>query len=314
MIHTLTIILNWNNATDTILVAHEVLKHHKSSVVIVDNNSGDNSQVEIYSFFKKIKPNIGWEKESDCKIEKKESGNSEIYLVSMEENYGFAKSINKIIRKILQGGYRYVWLLNNDAIPSTNALSALEDEMESDQNLGFAGSVIVDYKERNKIQCCGVKYFPYLGISKLVLKSQDLSSVNQEVISKERIDFQHGASLLVRLSILDRIGLMDEGFFLYFEEQDWQIRAAEMGYLNKLVIGSKVFHKGSMSTEHSKHLFFFFYNSSAVLYSLKHNNFLQIFFSFIGILLMTIKRTKLKAKSLFWGLKGIINGVKTYKP
>lgn len=311
MLHTLTIILNWNNPLDTILVAQEVLTHHHSSVVIVDNNSTDQSLIEIQTHFQKINEGILWQEELAINIIN--TGAPEIYLVIMKENYGFAKAINKIIKSIPNNSFQFVWLLNNDAIPAANALIALETEMNKNQHLGFAGSVIVDFKDRNKIQCCGVKYFPFLGISKLVLKNQVLNSLTQEVISNERIDFQHGASLLVRLDILDQLGLMDERFFLYFEEQDWQTRAKKMGYSNNLVPESHVFHKGSMSTEHSKHLFFFFYNSSAIIYSLKHNNVPQIFFSFIGILVITIKRTKLKAKSLMWGLKGMVNGVKTFK-
>lgn len=312
MIHTLTIILNWNNPQDTILVAQEVLSHHNSSVVIVDNHSSDQSLDDIQAHFQKTNKGIIWQEELAGNFYN--TGQPEIFLVSMKANYGFARGINKILKAIPNNTFQFVWLLNNDAIPATNALVALETEMNKNQNLGFAGSVIVDFIDRNKIQCCGVKYFPFVGISKLVLKNKALNNLTQEEISNERIDFQHGASLLLRLDILDKIGLMDERFFLYFEEQDWQTRAMKLGYHNKLVPESCVFHKGSMSTENSKHLFFYFYNSSAIIYSLKHNNVLQILFSFLGILLITLKRTKLKAKSLIWGLKGMVNGVKTFKP
>jgi GT2 family glycosyltransferase len=310
MQHTLTIILNWNNPQDTILVAQEVLSHHNSSVVLVDNDSADQSLVDIQAHFQKMYEGIVWQEETSISIHN--TGKPALYLVSMKENYGFAKAINKIIKAIPSHSFQFVWLLNNDAIPAAKALVALETEMFQNSHLGFAGSVILDYQERQKIQCCGVQYFPFIGISKLVLKNQHFDSLNPEMISNERIDFQHGASLLVRLEIVDKIGLMDERFFLYFEEQDWQIRGKKLGYANKLIAESCVFHKGSMSTEHAKHLFFFFYNSSAVVYSLKHNNLVQIFFSFFGILLISLKRTKLKAKSLLWALKGIVNGMKIF--
>lgn len=311
MLHTLTIVLNWNNPEDTILVVKEVLSQHNSSVVLVDNHSSDQSLITIQDHFQNTHNGIQWQEE--LLIDIKNTSKPELFLVSMKQNYGFAKAINKIINAIPKNAFQFVWLLNNDAIPGTNALVALEEEMNKNQDLGFVGSVIVDFINRDKIQCCGVKYFPFLGISKLVLKNQNLSSLSQNYISKERIDFQHGASLLVRLNILEKVGLMDERFFLYFEEQDWQTRAKKMGYFNKLVLESFVFHKGSMSTENSKHLFFFFYNTSAVIYSLKHNNRLQIFFSFYGILFITLKRTKLITKSLFWGLKGMKNGWKIFK-
>lgn len=311
MIHTLTIILNWNNPLDTILVANEVLRHHNSSVVIVDNNSSDSSLNEIQTTLKKDFLDVAWNKETEFAIVEKKN-KPEIFLVSMHENFGFAKAINKVISKVSKGVFEYVWLLNNDAIPHTKALAALEKEMDGDKNLGFAGSVIVDFKERNKIQCCGVKYYPYLGISKLVLKNLNLNLLDAYKINNERIDFQHGASLLVRLSFIDQIGLMDERFFLYFEEQDWQIRAEKLGFSNKLVSSSIVYHKGSMSTEHSKHLFFFYYNTSAMIYCLKHNNLIQILSSFLCLVLITFKRTKMHTKSLAWGIKGIFNGIKKF--
>lgn len=313
MIKTLCIILNWNNPLDTIQVADEVISNQNASVVIVDNNSGDNSLIEIKSFFSGTYSGINWQDEQELSLVPGDFGKPKLYLVSMPSNYGFAKAINRIILQIPEGQFEYVWLLNNDAFPDKNALKTLESALENHRSIGFAGSVIADFTERNKIQCCGVKYYPFLGISKLVLKNNLLSGINPASISKERIDFQHGASLLVRLDMLKKTGMMDERFFLYFEEQDWQTRAKNSGFENRLVLESIVFHKGSMSTEHSKHLFFYYYNCSAIIYSLKHNNFFQILLSFIGIFLISLKRTRFNIKSLSWGIKGMVNGVKKYR-
>lgn len=309
MSKTICIILNWNNASDTAKVALEVVQQHQAVVVVVDNNSTDNSLLYLSDQLQSEKVAFAM-----CKNEEVDFSDPlcNVYVLPFGQNYGFAGAINRVIRQILPDAFQYIWLLNNDALPAPNALYLLEQEMERDIQLGFVGSVIVDYKDRDLIQCCGVRYFPWSGVSKLVLKNKLLSGINPTLISNEKIDFQHGASLLVRFDMLASLGLMDERFFLYFEEQDWQRRAENLGYQNKLALRSQVFHKGSMSTEHSKFLFYYYYNTSAIIFSLKYNKGLVFVSSLLGIVAITLKRTRFNLKSLSWGIKGIINGFKTF--
>lgn len=307
MPQTITIILNWNNAADTLQVANELLKNHDTDIVLVDNASTDQSLQQMESFFKA--ENL--QRSTIDNVKFGEPGNK-ITLIAMTQNFGFAGAINKIISSLPENNYQYVWLLNNDAIPAEQALFFLEQKMKKDKTLAFAGSIIADFYDRNKVQCCGVRYYPYFGVSKLVLKNELRSDLNSDKINNRRIDFQHGASLLVSMAAMKKIGLMDEKFFLYFEEQDWQIRAEQMGYKNELVEQSVVFHKGSMSTNASKYLFYYYYNTSAMVYSLKHNNWLQKICSGISLVIITITRTKFQSKSFIWGMKGLLEGIKIY--
>jgi GT2 family glycosyltransferase len=184
--------------------------------------------------------------------------------------------------------------------------------MDEDKQTAFAGSVILDYYKPELIQCCGVKYFKYLGISKLILKNENWDKIDKSKIPIDEIDFQHGASLLVRLDLLDKIGLMDERFFLYSEEHDWQYTAEEMGYKNVLAKESLVYHKGSMGTSTKKHLFFYYYNRSAMLFAKKHSNAFIVFLVIFTITGITIVRTKFYLKSLLWGMKGLMEGLLKY--
>ncbi len=102
------------------------------------------------------------------------------------------------------------------------------------------------------------------------------------------------------------IGLMDERFFLYSEEHDWQVRGLQHGYRTRLCAKSIVHHKGSMSTDSSKHLFFYYYCKSSVLFSRKHHAGVTAIISSAALLMITMLRTKLKVKSLKWALKGIM--------
>jgi GT2 family glycosyltransferase len=187
-------------------------------------------------------------------------------------------------------------------------LKELITEIKSDQRTAFAGSVILDADQKT-VQCCGVKYYKYFGVSKLILKGADWATLDKNTIPLQEIDFQHGASLMVRMDKLREIGLMDEQYFLYFEEHDWEWEAMKVGYNNKLAPKSIIYHKGSVSTNNRKHLFFYYYNRSSMIFSRKHNNAWARFCSAILLTGVTIVRSRLYFKSLFWGLKGLAEGL-----
>lgn len=307
---TLAIILNWNNAVDTAAAALAVLREQGADVIIVDNHSSDDSKPKIAAILSREAVSTSWEDEANFSLKGRRQ---QCYLLAASRNYGFAAGVNKVLRHATETSYRFFWLLNNDAFPAPAALSLLKEALIQDQGMGFAGSVIADYQDRNRVQCCGVKYYPFFGVSKLVLKNELLTAVDPARLREERIDFQHGASLLLSRNILETIGFMDERFFLYFEEHDWQLRASAHGLHNCLVPESLVYHKGSMSTDNAKHLFFYYYNSSAVVFSLKHNPWPYRISSILNLVLITAVRTRLRPKSFTWGIKGLYHGIKKYR-
>ena len=302
---TLITILNWNNASDTIACIGSVMNLADVHIAVMDNHSTDNSLAEIEIFLR-----------SAGTFKKLAAGDISVFdlqdnytLITSLENTGFAGGNNVMLRAALNTkGIVYIWLLNNDAIATPTSLPALLRKMQEDSKTAFVGSVILDGTNTELVQCSGVKYYKWLGISKLVLKNRIWNEELKKEIASERIDFQNGASLLIRLSALKDIGPMDESYFLYYEEQDWQYTGKEKGYNNVLAADSIVYHKGSVSTNNKRHLFFYYYNKSAVIFARKHNALLVAFISTFlqaGIMLV---RTKLFPKSVYWGFKGIFEG------
>lgn len=302
---TLCLLLNWNGAPDTIQVAEAVLAGHPADVIIADNASSDLSRELILKHFKQKLPELQWIPEQQAADT---NTADQLRLVAMDKNWGFARSINTLIKSFASGHkYQYIWLLNNDAIPADNALQSLLNVLHQNPEAGFAGSVIMDFSNSSKIQCCGLKYYPWAGVSKMLLKDQSEQLISTTTINS---DFQHGASLLVSMRVVKEIGLMDEQFFLYFEEQDWQMRAAAKGITNITVPNSKVYHKGSQSTAHAKHLFYYYYNCSAIYYARKHSSIPVLISAIIGLVTLTLIRTRFRLKSILWGLKGLRAGIK----
>jgi GT2 family glycosyltransferase len=163
----------------------------------------------------------------------------------------------------------------------------------------------MDGTRHTEVQCFGVCYYKWLGVAKMQYKGRDWSTIPAGELAVQSADFQHGASLLVSMDAIRKIGLLDERFFLYSEEHDWQERAAKSGLRNIRVAASKVFHLGSMSTARSKHLFYYYYSGSSVLFSRKHHSGFTACVATGMLILITVIRTRLHPKSMRWALKGI---------
>ena len=300
------IILNWNGGNDTWHCIESVLNLDDVHICLLDNNSTDDSLEYVRRQLDAA--GIAFTGVRLDALDGLATSPTIISIIQSPENLGFAKGINYILRPLLRAGTDYIWLLNNDAIAAGATLASLLEMMYSDDSLGFVGSAILDGRNTDLVQCCGVRYYKWLGVAKMQWKDRLWKTLDKAEVSNNRTDFQHGASLLVRASILESVGLLDEHFFLYSEEHDWQERAEKLGYRNKLCVDSVVYHKGSMSTDSRKYLFFYHYCKSSVLFSRKHHPGITALVATICLTGITVLRTRLNMKSMQWALKGIREG------
>jgi GT2 family glycosyltransferase len=166
-------------------------------------------------------------------------------LIQTGANLGFAGGCNVGLRYALtRTACDFVWLLNNDTVVEADALRRLVDKMGEEPRLGICGSVLLDYLSPQTVQALGGRR--YSAWSGRVLPQMQLSLAEAQM-PPQSIDYVHGASMLVRTEFLRSVGLMEEGYFLYFEELDWARRAADrflMGYAPR----SFVYHKEGAST------------------------------------------------------------------
>lgn len=312
MKQTAIIIVNWNGWKDT----KECLESFDMPLTdahffIVDNASTDDSlsHLEAYFMTKAISYCICTDRTLAvaCDLSQK------ITLIANRHNQGFAGANNLVLKFLLpRQDFSRAWMLNNDTIVTGDSLRELHKAMDTYERTAFCGSVILDYNQPELIQCCGVNHYAYLGISKLYLKNKKWNSVKNVIaLEQARQHYQNGASLLVDLSSLREIGLMDEMFFLYSEEADWQLRAAKFRFENRLAWKSIIYHKGSMSTAGKKHLFFFNYNRSAILLTRKNFSRLAALTATLSLCIITAVRARLNIKSLAAGIRGIVTGWRT---
>ena len=239
----LTVILNWRTAPMTLQSAEAALRDMAGmagALTIVDNESGDGSYETLCAEVLAR----GWDK-----------GAVPVRVIQAGRNGGFGAGNNVGIRAGLPNGAcpDYVYILNSDAFPDAGAIPALLAHLETHPTTGFAGSFI---HGEDGVPHRTAFRFPSIaseleGAARFGPISRALagSIVAQPIpTTTTRVDWLAGASLMMRQSVLDQIGLFDETFFLYFEETDLCLRAARAGWPTDYVVESRVTHIGSVST------------------------------------------------------------------
>lgn len=147
-------------------------------------------------------------------------------IIKSRHNRGFAGGNNLAIEFAKQSGtYDYFWLLNNDVVIARNALRLLVERMAEADNRGIAGTQIRFYWAPDKLQARGGSTFSRWTCNSTCLGSLEPATVQMDRnIVEAQMDFIVGASLCVSADFLKEIGLMEESYFLYFEEADWAAR------------------------------------------------------------------------------------------
>jgi N-acetylglucosaminyl-diphospho-decaprenol L-rhamnosyltransferase len=206
-------------------------------VVVIDNASGDASAEKISS------------------IIQSENWSSWISLVQMDRNGGFAFGNNVGFTQALLSPDHvdYMMLLNPDSLARQGAIKKLVTFMNEHPDVGIAGSRLENVD--GGIECSAHAF--HSPVSELVegarlnLLTRCLSAY--EVTPPLRneahqCDWVSGSSMIIRRKVIEDIGLMDEDFFLYFEEVDFFQRAAKAGWQTWYVPESVVMHIEGAST------------------------------------------------------------------
>jgi len=254
------IILNWNGKDDTIECLSSVYKieYHDFAVVVVDNGSTDKSTETIRNIF------------------------PQTTIIENKANLGFAGGNNIGIRYALERRADFILLLNNDTITDPNILTELIIAYKALQNPGFLGCKIYFYDRPETIQYFGGDY------------SHDHILKGFHVGEDERDDgrfnyiaetgYVTGCAMFTHRSLIDTIGLLDERFFLYWEDGDWCLRARAAGFKHYVVPGAKLWHKVSASNKNGSSVNVFYTSRNRFLFAKKHGFQLRpLYWSYILI-------------------------------
>lgn len=214
------ILLNMNQPALTVDCIKSLQKctYPNIEIIVVDQASKDNS-VEILSQF------------------------SDIKLIASKINLGFTGGNNLGMQ---QATGDYFFLLNNDTEVAPKFLEPLIEALEADENAGAASPLIRFYMNTMKIQYAGGpnRIDLIMGRNSWRGWMSDYPSIYKKV---EPTSAAHGAAFIIKRKTAEQIGLLDDNFFIYFEELDWSIRIRKANQKILFVPQSEIFHKESMT-------------------------------------------------------------------
>ncbi|MEZ9866562.1 glycosyltransferase family 2 protein [Vibrio sp. 10N.261.51.A4] len=314
------IVLNFNNSGDTVECLESILESNQNNfrIIVVDNASTDNSYEVLLNWFelhttKKTLGESSFDTFSDGDTPPNEGFLKRLVLIKSLNNNGYGAGNNIAIR-ILKGSVdsEYIWILNNDTaiLPDTmEQLLISMNDLEKVNNVGFIGSHILYYDEKELSQSAGY-------LNKILWKRKGL--VEGHELSKQgtyEVDDLSGCSLFFSMNMVESIGLIPEEYFLYFEETDWIYNAKLQGFKHFVNSHSKLYHKEARSTGGVSSPFVLYYMTRNKLNFIRknfHSYFLpySIFFSFKILLkagFFSFQNTKM-SQAVFKGLfHGLIN-------
>ncbi len=173
------------------------------------------------------------------RLNRRTPGASHVYVAEMTENLGYAGGINAWLRPLLAvDGWKAAWILNPDTEPRPDALAKLSAASER-RRKGMVGSLIVRPDAQEVVAMRGLRWQKWMGRSTSVGR-QEAASVEPDASAVEtKMTAPSGASMYVTRSLIERIGLMYDPYFLYYEDLEWGARAkkiGELGYANDSVV------------------------------------------------------------------------------
>ena len=213
------ITINYNGLKDTCALIETIPFNDKMEVIVVDNASKNDEATEIERSF------------------------PHVIVIRNEKNLGFAGGNNLGI-KAAHG--KYLFIINNDTIFKDFNVQSLIDRLESSSGIGIVCPKIRFAWGLNPIQYAG-----YTPLSKITVRNRAIGFMEEDNGQYEiahPTPYAHGAAMLVKREAIEKVGLMPECYFLYYEELDWSMMFTRAGYQIWYEPACTIFHKESQTT------------------------------------------------------------------
>ncbi len=276
------ILLNWNGATDTIecLESLKNVNYPDYDIYLVDNNSRKESIDELTSYIQ----NDGFYSSETIAVNQldtyRKNLNTNLLFILNDNNAGFAGGNNVALRYIMNNNLsEYVMLLNNDTVVSSDFINGLIDKVKQSDENGFVGINTYYYDNNKKIQTVGG------GLVDLV--HGECSAITSSGI--DEFDFITGSCVLMPLHVLREVGLMDESYFMYWEDVDWSTRTRNKGYKLRVADYGCIYHKEGASIHSMRRIYY--HTRNRIKYMKKFTKGFKLLKFIIYIILFVIKES-----------------------
>ena len=253
-----------NNITPSLFQREGRGELYTAEIIIVDNGSTDGT-------FK-------WLEEFQSKSEN--SYNCRNFQIIKNQNTGFAHGNNLGIKK---SSGKYILLLNPDTKVQPDTFKTMIEFMESRSDVGIAGCKII--KPDGTLDLACRRRFPNPANSFKTLFLKDRTDYNYTKIDENqsmKVDSVVGAFLFIRRSVIDKIGLLDESFFMYGEDLDWCWRCKESGFKVWYYPKAFIIHfKGASSAKTPFKSLQWFHEAMWIFYKKHYSKKYSLVFNFV---------------------------------
>ncbi|MBA3971510.1 MAG: glycosyltransferase family 2 protein, partial [Bacteroidetes bacterium] len=249
------IIVNYNVQHFLEQCLHSVrkaVKNVSAEIFVVDNNSVDGSTAMVKQKF------------------------PEVQLIENKKNTGFSFANNQAMR-IANG--EYILLLNPDTVVEEDTFEKVIAFMDAHPDAGGLGVKMLDGKgnflpeSKRGLPTPAVAFYKIFGLSRLFPRSKTFGKYHLGFLDKDKtheVDILSGAFMLMRKSVLDKVGLLDETFFMYGEDIDLSYRIQLGGYKNYYFPETRIIHYKGESTKKSSVNYVFVFYKAMVIFAQKH--------------------------------------------
>jgi GT2 family glycosyltransferase len=236
------IVLCYNGIADTLACLASLAQldypPERLEVVVLDNASRDDTPAQVRAAFPAVT------------------------VIANGANLGFAAGNNVGLRYALEHGFDYAMLLNNDTELAPDCLTQLVAEAETDPQIGVVGPLIYYHAAPTRIWSAGGTIDWRRGICSMVGEVEDAGQFS----APRDADFVTGCAMLIRRAALERAGLLDERFFMYFEETEWCVRVARAGYRVRFTPWAKLWHKIPLDARYDKEYLAYYMTRNRLLF------------------------------------------------
>ena len=259
------IVLNWNGRDDTLecLKSLQQINYDNYKIIVVDNGSEDGSVFEIKKNFPEMK------------------------IIENKRNLGFAGGNNIGMKYAVENEADYVLLINNDTTVDKNFLSELVEMGESDKKIGAVGSKIYFHSEPNRIWFAGGKV-NWLKNKGTHLGLDEIDNGQYDKIRE--VDYLTGCCLLIKREVIEKIGVLAEDYFLYYEDTDFSARVKNAGYKIMYVPKSKIYHKISRSTKPGSPSYIYYHVRNGLVMAKRNGSFLSKIILYLYCVFLFLKQ------------------------
>ena len=230
------ITVNYNGLNDTCALIDSITFNEDMEVIVVDNGSIKDETNILQSKYPHIK------------------------TIRSEKNLGFAGGNNLGI-KVAKG--KYLYLINNDTVFKEFNPQVLISRLESSPIIGMVCPKIRFGWDNNPIQFAG-----YTPLSPITIRNKAIGFGEEDYgqyDSPRQTPYAHGAAMMIKHEVVDKVGLMPEYYFLYYEELDWSMMITRAGYEIWYEPASTIYHKESQSTGQNSPLRTYYITSNRLL-------------------------------------------------